>query len=175
MPLVGEHGPPVLLLELDCADPECRATFVMCTHCYRGHSYCGSECRDRSRARQRRAANARYQATQKGRRRHAHRERRYRYRCRRKNKVTDPTSLAPVPQASSLHDDAPPLALPPPSLPPAQHAPPAPPAPPVVRRQATGIPIRWRCCVCRRAGVPLPAWLLYVGRFYHWLRHRDTS
>ena len=67
-----------------CADPDCRAQAVICSHCDRGQIYC-ADCRPHARRRSLHAAGRRYQASHRGRVKHAERSRRYRA---RQNKVT---------------------------------------------------------------------------------------
>jgi len=53
----------VILIQLVCRLPECRATFQICRSCYRGQSYCSTSCRVIARYRQVKAANLRYNKT----------------------------------------------------------------------------------------------------------------
>lgn len=63
----------------------CRAQVLICSHCDRGHIYCGKGCATEARRRSLREAGRRYQASRRGRLNHAERSRRYRA-C--KNNVT---------------------------------------------------------------------------------------
>ena len=58
----------------------CRKAVTICSHCDRGHRYCGEGCSQATRRRAVREAGQRYQATRQGRHRHAERQRRYRVR-----------------------------------------------------------------------------------------------
>ncbi len=69
----------------------CRRQVVICSHCDRGHRYCGAGCARAARAKSLRAGGQRYQNTRRGRHRHA--ERQHRYRQRQAEKVTHQGSL----------------------------------------------------------------------------------
>jgi len=56
----------------------CSTRFYICQSCYRGHRYCGDECRGQGRAQQVREANQRYRCSQEARLDHRDRQRRYR-------------------------------------------------------------------------------------------------
>lgn len=56
----------------------CSTRFYICQSCYRGHRYCGDECRGQARAQQMREANRRYRCSQEARLDHRDRQRRYR-------------------------------------------------------------------------------------------------
>ena len=58
----------------------CRRQVVICSHCDRGHRYCGAGCARAARAKSLRAGGQRYQNSRRGRHRHAERQRRYRQR-----------------------------------------------------------------------------------------------
>jgi len=64
----------------------CRCQVVICSHCDRGHIYCGKRCSQTARRQSRRKASGRYQKTRRG--RFAHAERQRRYLQRRRTKVT---------------------------------------------------------------------------------------
>ncbi len=77
-----------------CAGPSCGQHFFLCSHCDRGHRYCGAACSETARRRSLREAGTRYQATTDGRHAHARRQARYRER----QKVTHhPDEAEPVP------------------------------------------------------------------------------
>lgn len=78
----------------------CHVQVVICTHCDRGHIYCGSDCSKAARLQSCREAEKRYQLSPGGRMKHALRQRRYRARLR--DKVTDHGYIAPA-QDGLLH------------------------------------------------------------------------
>ncbi|HLF84851.1 MAG TPA: hypothetical protein VI837_11805 [Blastocatellia bacterium] len=61
--------------------------FFICSHCDRGHAYCGDRCRQKSRRQQRREANRRHQQSTEGRLDHRDRQRLHR---QRRNCSTNP-------------------------------------------------------------------------------------
>jgi hypothetical protein len=73
----------------------CRCQVVICSHCDRGHIYCGKRCSETARRQSQREAARRYQKTRRGRFAHAARQRRYRQ--RRRAKVTHQGSLPVLP------------------------------------------------------------------------------
>jgi hypothetical protein len=73
---------------------KCHAQVVICSHCDRGHIYCGKECASLARIESCRAAEKRYQLSFQGRIKHALRQKRYRMRL--KEKVTDHASTVPT-------------------------------------------------------------------------------
>ncbi len=81
-----------------CARSACRQLFFLCSHCDRGHRYCGPDCRDIARRSCLREAGRRYQTTRSGRHAHAERQRRYR---ERQQKVTHQTDEE-VPVAATV-------------------------------------------------------------------------
>jgi hypothetical protein len=96
-------GEVVLRLRV-CLGNECRAVFLLCSHCDRGQRYCSLACRDQARLRQRRCANRRHQQSLEG--RLDHRDRQREYRRRRAHRappagVTDHGSLLIASPASS--------------------------------------------------------------------------
>jgi hypothetical protein len=80
-----------------CLRPECRALFFLCSHCDRGHRYCGDRCRQQARREQRQRANRRHQQSPEGKLDHRDRQRRHRARKtagrRAPNPVTDQGSF----------------------------------------------------------------------------------
>lgn len=63
-----------------CKSSDCRALFLICSHCDRGQRYCSLDCRIQSRIEQRRAARRRHQQSPEGRLDHRDRQRAYRRR-----------------------------------------------------------------------------------------------
>ena len=68
----------VILYLLTCG--RCWAPFAICRSCYRGHRYCGQQCRRDARIESRHASNRRHQQSEFGRQDHADLQREYRRR-----------------------------------------------------------------------------------------------
>lgn len=64
----------------------CHEQVIICSHCDRGHRYCGEHCAQSARRQSRRRAGAKYQSSRRGRVANAARQQRYRE-CQRQ-KVT---------------------------------------------------------------------------------------
>jgi hypothetical protein len=88
----------LVLLQRFCRAEECGALFFICSHCDRGHAYCGDHCRQKSKRKQRREANQRHQQSPEGRLDHRDRQRLYR---RRRNPPTKPSIENSVTDAGS--------------------------------------------------------------------------
>jgi hypothetical protein len=163
MPGCG-HRRLVILYSLQCS--RCQSDFNICAHCYRGHRYCGPQCRDRARRQQLRDANARHQRSDPGRLDHNHHQRAYRERLRvRHDRATGPVTYLSSPGGDSdsscgyeLSSRL--LSVPTPATP---------------RPAGTQRPVPlWRCCLCRRPGIPI-RWALYVCLWYATRRCRPTN
>ena len=151
MPGCG-HRQYVVLRSVQCR--QCQSRFYICFHCYRGHRYCGPQCRDRARRQQLRAANARHQRSEPGRLDHNHHQRAYRERRRAGREhatgpVTYPSSPGGDSASSCGHDTSPSL------------LPISTPASATSRPAVSQIPAwpAWRCSLCGRPGIPL-LWVL---------------
>ena len=84
----------VILFQLFCNLPECRAVFCICRHCYRGHKYCSETCRVIARRRQMDEARLRYRRTNEAKLDQRDRQRQWRLRQGQKNTVMDQGSPA---------------------------------------------------------------------------------
>jgi hypothetical protein len=81
-----------------CQASNCRALFLICSHCDRGQRYCSPACRLQSRVAQLRAARRRHQQSPEGRLDHRDRQRAYR---RRKAASSPPPSTIRVTDQAS--------------------------------------------------------------------------
>jgi hypothetical protein len=81
-----------------CQASNCRALFLICSHCDRGQRYCSPDCRLQSRGEQLRAARRRHQQSPEGRLDHRDRQRDYR---RRKAASSEGASAISVTDHSS--------------------------------------------------------------------------
>ena len=91
MPVRGAMARDVVLRQLFCGGAGCGLVFYIGSSCFRGHVYCGENCRDKARTEQLRLANQLYQLDPEVRGDHCQRQREYRERCRLR-RVTDHTS-----------------------------------------------------------------------------------
>jgi len=80
----------------------CAECFEICRSCYRGHAYCGPDCRHASREVQERRARREYAATPQGREKNRLRQKEFRRRRAeaRSNRVTDQGSVLGSPAGS---------------------------------------------------------------------------
>jgi len=67
--------------QLFCRAANCGEMFFICLSCYRGQTYCSTECRQKARREQLRQANRRYQRSLEARLDHRDRQREYRRRA----------------------------------------------------------------------------------------------
>ncbi|QTA77847.1 Uncharacterized protein dnl_53440 [Desulfonema limicola] len=65
----------------------CGILFYICRCCYRGHVYCGPECRKAGYRETRKAAQEKYRKTEKGKKQHRNAENRRRYRVNKESRV----------------------------------------------------------------------------------------
>lgn len=90
---MAPSAPPDANRLIQCAQPTCRASFVVCVRCDHGRRFCSKACADSVRRAQSRMASRTYQRTERGRALHAARQARYRDRCR--SRVTHQSGVAP--------------------------------------------------------------------------------
>jgi hypothetical protein len=94
-----------------CKFSSCRALFLICSHCDRGHRYCSLDCRIQSRVEQLRAARRRHQQSPEG--RLDHRDRQRAYRRRKANSSELPSAISVTDHASKAALDSATIASPP--------------------------------------------------------------
>ena len=88
-------GAPALWRLAGC--PRCLGVFAICSHCDRGHVYCGRRCSEGARRDSRRRARRRHRRSPEGRLDHRDRERERRQRRRLEVRVGDHPSVTPEP------------------------------------------------------------------------------
>ncbi len=95
-------GVPEAFFQLQCVG--CRAHFVLCPSCYRGHRYCSPLCSSAGRRLSVRAARRRYRESTEGREDHRDWMRAYRARRRSEAGRVGDQGSAPSPLASTVPD-----------------------------------------------------------------------
>jgi len=70
----------------------CGILFHICRCCYRGHVYCGLECREAGYRQTRKAAQANYRKTEKGKKQHRNAENKRRHREKDQNRFSKATA-----------------------------------------------------------------------------------
>lgn len=85
-----------------CQSSNCRALFLICSHCDRGQRYCSLYCRLQSRVEQLRSARRRHQQSPEGRLDHRDRQRAYRQRKAASSQLTSAISVTDHASKASL-------------------------------------------------------------------------